>query len=127
MSPKFSVEQVREIKRKAMRFGVFDCDTPTAQVFDQLIELLIAVNTPELHEFTKGAMLESIHQHMRWGKSHDAYKTPADWFWTLSYLAGKALAAHIAGDTDKALHHTISSAGLLANWHARILKDKEQQ
>jgi hypothetical protein len=122
---KFTVEQIQEIKRKAIRFGVFDADTPTAQVFDQLIEQLNAINSPELHEFAKGTMLESIHQHVRWGESHDADKTPADWFWTLSYLAGKALAAHIAGDTDKALHHTISSEGLLANWHAAILRNKE--
>lgn len=29
--------------------------------------------------------------------------------------------AERSGDTDKALHHTISSAASLANWHAAIL------
>ena len=48
-------------------------------------------------------------------------RPPEDWFWTLSYLAGKALRAHIDGDRNKALHHTISSAALLLNWHRRML------
>lgn len=38
----------------------------------------------------------------------------------LNDLGGKALAAAKAGDRDKALHHTISSAAALANWHAAL-------
>ena len=51
------------------------------------------------------------------GSEHDAGKAPADWFWLVGYLAGKALHAHAAGDTTKAEHHIITTAAALANWH----------
>ena len=79
------------------------------------------LNTPELRDFTAGVMLEALHQRARWGSAHDAGKQPEDWFWLLGYLAGKALHAHKSGDAEKALHHTISSAAALANWHSSIL------
>lgn len=63
---------------------------------------------------------EAAHQVARWGKAHDAAKSPEDFFWLLGYLAGKALASARAGDTEKALHHTISSGAVLLNWHARL-------
>lgn len=78
------------------------------------------LNTPELHQFTEGVTLEASHQRERWGSTHDAGKTPADWFWLVGYLAGKALHAQAAGNIEKALHHTISTAAALANWHAAI-------
>ena len=78
------------------------------------------LNTPEISDFAAGTVLEAQHQRARWGSSHDAGKTPEDWFWLLGYLGGKALAAHKSGDVNKALHHTISSAAILANWHAAI-------
>lgn len=78
------------------------------------------VNSPELHDFAKAVALEAAHQRERWGTEHDEGKAPEDWFWLLGYLAGKALHAAKAGDRDKALHHTISSAAALANWHAHI-------
>lgn len=79
-----------------------------------------ALNTPELHDFSAGVVSEAQHQRERWGSTHDAGKTPEDWFWLIGYLAGKALHAAKAGDTDKALHHTISTAAALANWHAAL-------
>lgn len=79
------------------------------------------INTPELRDFSEAVNREAAHQRDRWGSAHDAGKTPADWFWLLGYLAGKALHATAAGDIDKALHHTISSAAALANWHAALL------
>ena len=78
------------------------------------------LNTPELHNFANGVALEASHQRDRWGSKHDAGKQPEDWFWLLGYLAGKALAAAKSGNTDKALHHCISSAAALANWHAAL-------
>ena len=48
------------------------------------------------------------------GASHDAGNLPGNWFWVLSYLAGKAL------------HHTISSAAVLLLWHRRILEDARE-
>lgn len=89
-----------------------------ADEFDRLRTLL---NTPELHDFAKGVVLEAAHQQERWGSSHDGGKEPSDWFWLIGYLGGKALKAHIDGNTEKALHHTISTAAALANWHAAIL------
>jgi hypothetical protein len=86
------------------------------------IERLSAlVNTPQLHDFSAAVVLEAAHQRERWSADHDAGKEPEDWFWLLGYLAGKALASAKAGDRDKAMHHTISSAAALANWHAALL------
>lgn len=84
-------------------------------------ELEALLNAPEIHDFIEGVKREAPHQRKRWGVDHDAGKTPADWFWLIGYLAGKALHAHIAGSVDKALHHTISTAAALCNWHSHIL------
>lgn len=84
---------------------------------DRLSALL---NTPEVRNFGAAVVLEALHQRERWGTDSDAGKTAADWFWLIGYLAGKALHAAIAGNVDKALHHTISTAAACANWHAHI-------
>ncbi|EZP57459.1 hypothetical protein [Sphingomonas sp. RIT328] len=78
------------------------------------------VNTPETADFMAGVPLEATHQRDRWSSDHDAGKTPFDWFWLIGYLAQKAAAAAVAGDVDKARHHTISTAAALANWHAAL-------
>lgn len=78
------------------------------------------LNTPELHDFSKAVALEAAHQRERWGSEHDAGKSNADWFWLIGFLAGKALHAVAEGRTDKALHHVITTAAALANWHAAI-------
>jgi predicted transcriptional regulator len=78
------------------------------------------INTPETADFMAGVPIEAAHQRERWGSSHDAGKKPEDWFWLIGYLAQKALRAQNAGDTTKALHHTISTAAALGNWHAAI-------
>lgn len=87
---------------------------------EELNHLRKLVNTPELHSFRDAVVLEAVHQRERWGSEHDAGKQPADWFWLVGYLAGKALQAQLAGDKSKALHHTTSTAAALANWHAAI-------
>lgn len=78
------------------------------------------LNTPELHDFAKGVVSEAQHQRARWGAEHDAGKTDGDWFWLVGFLAGKALHAAGAGNIEKALHHTISTAAALGNWHAAL-------
>ncbi|WP_017978577.1 hypothetical protein [Sphingomonas melonis] len=78
------------------------------------------VNTPETIDFMIGVPLEATHQRERWAADNDAGKTPFDWFWLIGYLAQKAAAAAVAGDADKARHHTISTAAALANWHAAL-------
>lgn len=79
-----------------------------------------AMNTPELHDFSAGVVAEAQHQRERWGVDGDAGKTAADWFWLVGYLAGKALTAANTENTDKALHHCVSTAAALANWHATL-------
>ena len=75
---------------------------------------------PITDDFMAGVTDEMDHQVRRWGTAHDRGKEPADWFWLVGYLGGKALAAHLAGNTEKALHHTISAAAALGNWHSAI-------
>ena len=89
----------------------------------ELENLRALVNSPETRDFLLGVRNEVAHQVERWGTVHDRAKEPADWFWLVGYLAGKALAAHVKGDTDKAMHHCISTSAALANWHAHILHD----
>jgi hypothetical protein len=83
--------------------------------------LLHLVNTPELIDFTKAVHLEAVHQRERWGSEHDEGKTSEDWFWVVGYLAGKALCSAKAGDISKLLHHLITTAAALNNWHAQVL------
>lgn len=79
------------------------------------------INTPELQDFARGVVLESVHQRERWGTESDDGKTAADWFWLIGYLAQKAMMHQLAGETDKAMHHTITTAAALANWHTAII------
>lgn len=81
------------------------------------------VNTPVFEDFTEAVKREGAHQIARWGKAHDRSKSAENWFWLVGYLAGKALRANIDGDREKALHHTISSAAALMQWHAAIKGD----
>jgi uncharacterized Zn finger protein (UPF0148 family) len=81
------------------------------------------INSPEVEDFLRGVRLEAAHQVERWGEPHDRSKSAEHWFWLVGYLAGKALRAAITGDRDKALHHTVSSAAALFNWHRAIKRD----
>ncbi len=92
------------------------------EIADALLESVRStiINTPETTDFMAGVPLEAIHQRERWGAAHDAGKGPLDWFWLIGYLAQKAADAAIRGDTEKAKHHTISTAAALANWHAAL-------
>ena len=78
------------------------------------------IDTPETADFIAGVAIEALHQRERWGAEHDAGKSPFDWFWLIGYLAQKAASAAVAGDAEKAMHHTISTAAALANWHVAL-------
>jgi len=78
------------------------------------------INCPHNDDWFEGVRIEAAYQQEKWGTSTDAGKAPADWYWLVGYLAGKCLAAHVFGDTDKAKHHTISTAAALLNWYRRI-------
>lgn len=86
----------------------------------RVTELEQLLNSPEIEDFAQAVKLEAAHQVERWGAVDDRAKRPADWFWLVGYLAGKALHAQLAGDRDKALHHCVSTAAALCNWHAAI-------
>lgn len=75
------------------------------------------INRPQKDDFIRAVSTEAEHQRQRWGSEHDGGKTPADWFWLIGYLAGKALHAHISGNKEKAEHHIITTAAACANWH----------
>lgn len=83
----------------------------------RVAELEAERDTPETADFIEGVKREAAHQRYRWGVDHDAGKTPFDWFWLIGYLAQKAANAAVQGDSKKAMHHTISTAAALANWH----------
>src|SRR3989304_332350 len=78
------------------------------------------INSPELENFLRAVHIEAVHQVERWGTAHDRAKRPADWFWLVGYLAGKALHASVSGNRKKALHHCISTGAALYNWHCSI-------
>ncbi len=80
----------------------------------------VAKDTPIVDDFWTGVRAEVDHQIKRWGTTHDERKEPTDWIWLLGHLSGKACTAHITGNAEKALHHCISSAAVLAHWHAAI-------
>lgn len=85
-----------------------------------LLRMKAIVNAPEIADFAAGVLLEAAHQRNRFGTSTDPGKAAEDWFWLVGYLAGKVLRALAAKDTDKAMHHCISTAAVMANWHAAI-------
>ncbi|WP_208456289.1 hypothetical protein [Burkholderia gladioli] len=78
------------------------------------------INTPQAGDFLRAVSIEAEHQRQRWSSKHDSGKMPADWFWLVGYLAGKALHAHAVCDEKKAEHHIITTAAALANWHSAI-------
>jgi hypothetical protein len=91
---------------------------------DEIERLRALIDNPQTLDFLSSVQLEAVHQVERWGAAHDRSKSAENWFWLVGYLAGKALRASITGDREKALHHTISSAAALANWHAAISGDR---
>jgi hypothetical protein len=92
------------------------------------------INSPHIADFMEAVKLEGLHQRERWAVDHDAGKTDADWFWLIGHLAGKALnagtqaaAALATKDASmeahynrKRLHHVITAAAALLNWHAAL-------
>lgn len=90
-----------------------------------LAELSQILDSPQTSDFLSAVANEAAHQTKRWGHNHDAGKEPQDWFWLLGWLSGKAVKAATLGDIEKALHHTISSAAVLMNWHAYLSGDRD--
>jgi hypothetical protein len=114
----------RAMLDRLARAAIAAYDTEAAIVLKRLEteneRLTALLNTPEVEDWAKGAVLEAGHQRERWGADHDAGKSPFDWFWLVGYLAQKAAASAVAGDVEKAKHHTISTGAALANWHLAL-------
>lgn len=108
-----------EIRMGAHRFSTEPKEVDKLRL--EVLRLTELINTPEIIDFVKAVQIEAVHQRERWGSAHDDGKTAADWFWLLGYLAGKALHSDKAGDTEKLLHHIITTAAACANWHAQVL------
>lgn len=85
------------------------------------------INNPITDNFLEGVRIEAAHQIGRWGVAHDRGKTSLDWFWLIGFLAQKAAYADDHGNYKKALHHTISTAAAMLNWHSSILGDPDAQ
>jgi len=114
------VTDLRIFDPARVRAIVEEKDACIAQLRAERDRLHALINTPETASFLEGTRIEVAHQVEKWGTVHDRAKEPADWFWLVGYLAGKALRAHLYGDREKALHHCISTAAVLANWHTHI-------
>lgn len=113
------------------------------QVRSERDRLQQLINTPELVDFAKAVQMEAAHQELRWGSADREGKGPYEWFWLLSHLATRALEHHkeaerlragwgvdetheahhaaIIHHREKAVHHCITSAAMLAHWHAAVL------
>lgn len=76
------------------------------------------INTPTTDDWFLGVRLEAAHQIERWSAAHDMGKSELDWFWLIGYLSQKVVTA--GPDKEKAMHHTISTAAVLLNWHRHI-------
>ena len=90
----------------------------------EIERLTFILNTPQYEPFLKAVESEAAHQTFRWGEKDRETKSPADWFWLVGYLAGKALTADLIGNGKLARHHTISTAAALYHWHASVKGDK---
>lgn len=107
--------------RRATMEYIAACDPQTVlTLLAELDRLNAIINSPQSGDFIRAVSTEAEHQRQRWGSLHDSGKTPADWFWLVGYLAGKALHAHAAGDSAKAEHHMITTAAACENWHRAL-------
>ncbi len=103
------------------------------------------LNAPELFDFRDAVVREAAHQRVRYGAAHDQGKTSADWFWLVAHLASKAmtsikeaeciaqmmpaeggnartvLEASLRRHRERSIHHIVTTAAALANWHAALI------
>jgi predicted nuclease with TOPRIM domain len=86
----------------------------------ELTELRATIDLPDTKDFMDAVVKEAAFQRTHWGSEHDSGKEAADWLWLIGHLVSKAMMAAVRGDAEKAVHHTISSAAVLANWHASL-------
>lgn len=95
-------------------------EAENARLREEIERLNALINTPQTDDWMAGARTEAAHQQERWSTDNGAGKSAFDWFWLIGYLAQKAADAQVRGDTEKAKHHTISTAAALLNWHRAL-------
>lgn len=98
-----------------------------AELAAELKRVKTLLETPEFYDFTKAVLREAAYQRERWGEKHDEEKSDDNWFWTLGWLAGKAVTdPHDPGDDrtalERKLHRIVTAAALACNWHAAVVK-----
>ncbi|MBU9566273.1 hypothetical protein [Burkholderia multivorans] len=74
------------------------------------------IHQPMNDAFVHGVAIEMEHQRTL-HDADDAMKSPQAWYWTVGYLAGKALFAAMTNDKTKVQHHLITTAALCGRWH----------
>jgi hypothetical protein len=89
---------------------------PREELADLVRYLHGLINAPEIIDFRKAVEIEAAHQRLRRGET-DAEKSPEDWLFVVGYLATKATQAARYGDRERYLHHIVTTAAALANWH----------
>lgn len=122
MSDEWVADRVRMLMRNDLEHEAI-CVASRDRIMRLSLEierLNALINTPHTHDFLEAVKLEMPHQRERWGTEHDGGKTPADWFWLVGHLAGKAVHAFYTGNTDKAKHHVITTGAALGNWFLAI-------
>lgn len=112
---------------QAFRIALGPATQESRDLHAEVERLCQILNTPVLEPFAEAVVSEAQHQIYRWGDEQGAKKTAWDWFWSLGYLGGKAAHAALAGDWDKAKHHSITAGALLANWHRHISAAAEKE
>ncbi|WP_216675108.1 hypothetical protein [Paraburkholderia elongata] len=121
----FANEAADAIEDQATRIAALESSLKLAD--SEVDRLSAIINSPQSNDFLRAVSTEAEHQRQRWGSEHDAGKTPADWFWLLGYLGGKALHAYAAGNADKAEHHVITTAAACANWHRNMCGETDMR
>lgn len=114
------LERAAQIDKEVATWKSNDAYAQTLRMDAWALRTAAKVNSPETNDWMAGVPLEAAHQVERWGALQDAGKSPLDWYWLLGYLAQKAAAAAMAGDLEKAKHHTVSSAAVMLNWHRHL-------
>lgn len=118
-------EEARQMARHAAYAlnSVTELERERDALREEVTRLTKLIDTPHTDDWLRAVPLEAAHQVKRWGVEHDVGKTPFDWFWLIGYLAQKAAASAVAGDVEKAKHHTVSTGAVLLNWFKRLTGD----
>lgn len=103
-----------------------------ADLTAEVDRLKMLLGTPEIVDFAKAVVREAAFQREKWGPDHDWEKTDDNWFWTLGWLAGKAVTDPHGPDDkrtalERKLHRIVTAAALACNWHAVILEKARRE